>query len=318
MKKYPVQLSYIAKSAIWGGTRLAEDWGKTGEGDNIAEAWELSVREKEMSRVLNGEARGMTVAEYIEAVGAEAVGPSYRIGERFPLLVKLIDARDRLSVQVHPDDDYASRVEGDSGKTEMWYIVDAQKDATIVYGLADGVSGEEFARSVADGRIQQSMRTVPVRAGESYFIPAGMVHAIGAGILIAEIQQNSDWTYRVWDYDRRGSDGSLRPLHTEKALDVIRPFSAEEIEAIQFANGREEELLSNSRYFKVRRCEINGTRELVATERSFVSVLCVKGSGTLTFEGEDYPISRGDSYLLPAGMGRCDAGGEMTLICSEI
>ena len=318
MKKYPLRLEYIAKSAIWGGTRLADGWGKVGGGDNIAETWELSVRPGEMCRIRNGEAEGMALSDYFARVGGDAVCPTYRPEDRFPLLVKLIDARDRLSVQVHPDDAYASRVEGDSGKTEMWYIVDAEEGATIVYGLKDGVSREEYARSVSEGRMEDALREIPVRAGESYFIPAGMVHAIGSGILIAEIQQNSDLTYRVWDYDRRGADGSLRPLHTEKALDVIRPFSAEEVEALRFARGREDGLLSNSQYFKVERREIRGTDTVFAFADSFVSVLCIAGEGVLRLEGDSYPLSRGDSYFLPAGMGMCEAEGEMTLICSGI
>lgn len=316
MKKYPLRLDYIAKSAIWGGARLSERWNKRSDGENIAETWELSVRPKEMCSIQNGEADGMTLAAYIETVGAEAVSPSYRIGERFPMLVKLIDARDRLSVQVHPDDDFASRVEQDSGKTEMWHIVEAEEGATIVYGLAEGVSREAFARSVAEGTMEHTLRSIPVKAGETYFIPAGMVHAIGAGILLAEIQQNSDLTYRVWDYDRRDAAGNLRPLHTEKALSVIRPFEESEIEEICFARGKEAGLLANSRYFKAWRSDVRGTQVVVATEESFVSVLCVGGEGVLIFEGEEYPIRKGDSYWLPAGMGACETRGELSLICA--
>ncbi len=318
MKRYPLQLDYIAKSAIWGGDQLITDWGKQTKGENLAEAWELSVRPQEMCRIQNGVAKGMTLAEYFEKAGADSVSPTYRLGDRFPLLVKLIDARDRLSVQVHPDDAYASRVEGDSGKTEMWYIVDAEKGATIVYGLADGVNQESFSRLVAEGRIREGMREIPVTAGETYFIPAGMVHAIGAGILIAEIQQNSDLTYRVWDYDRRDAAGQLRPLHTERALEVIRPFEASEIDAIRFANGREEGFLANSRYFKVWRMEIDSADALIATADSFVSVLCLGGEGTIVHDGAEYPIRRGDSYLMPADMGACELRGRLSLICSRI
>ncbi len=318
MKKYPLQLDYIAKSAIWGGSRLMREFGKVGQGENIAETWELSAREREICRIQNGEGAGMTLSEYFAVVGAEAVSRSYRPEDRFPLLVKLIDARDRLSVQVHPDDAYASRVEGDSGKTEMWYIVDAEEGATIVYGLADGVSGADFARLIAEGRIKEGMREIPVRRGETYFIPAGMVHAIGGGILIAEIQQNSDLTYRVFDYDRRDAEGQLRPLHTEKALAVISPFEAEEIHRIRFARGEEKGTLANSDYFKVWRAKVRGTERVVATEESFVSVLCVDGEGVIEFEGNEYPIHRGDSYFLPAGMGECTVRGTVMLICSKI
>ena len=320
MRRYPLQVSYIAKSAIWGGQTLRREWKKQGAGDNIAETWELSVRREEMATVQNGEAAGMTLAEYIQACGADCVSPEYRLGERFPMLVKLIDAEDKLSVQVHPDDAYAAAQEGDSGKTEMWYIVDAKEGATIIYGLKEGVDREAFAAAVADGRLDEVMHTVPVKAGESYFIPAGMLHAIGAGILIAEIQQNSDLTYRVYDYDRRGADGSLRPLHTEKALDVVRPYTEAEVEAIRFVRGGEAdgELLANSQYFKTHRVTVAGAREFDQGKESFASLLCLEGEGELVFEGECYPIAKGDSYFLPAGLGRYELRGKLTLIRSEL
>ena len=319
MKKYPLQVSYTAKSAIWGGQTLAKSWGKRGEGENIAETWELSVRPKEMATVLNGEAKGMTLEDYIEACGADCVSPVYRVGDRFPLLVKLIDACDRLSVQVHPDDAYASSVEHDSGKTEMWYIVDAEPGASIVYGLREGVSREDFAAAVAEKRLDEVMNTRPVRAGESYFIPAGMVHAIGAGILIAEIQQNSDLTYRVYDYDRRQADGSLRPLHTEKALDVIRPYTDGEVREIAFMRGEgSAELLANGQYFKVEKLEIGKAVSRARNKDSFSSLLCLEGDGYLICGEERFPIRRGDSYFLPAGMGEYGVEGRLTLIHSEL
>ena len=319
-KKYPLRLQYIAKSAIWGGKCLKEEWGKETDGDIIAETWELTVRPNEMAIIRNGEAAGRTLAEQIAVWGGDCVSPAYRIGERFPMLVKLIDAADRLSVQVHPDDDYAGRIEGDSGKTEMWYIVDAEPGASIIYGLADGVGREEFAKAVAEGRIDDAMKTCPVKAGESYFIPAGMVHAIGAGILIAEIQQNSDLTYRVYDYERRQADGTFRPLHTEKALAVVRPFAESEVEEIRFERGQgDSDLLANSRYFKVRRQTVSGEgEELFRNGDSFTSLLCVAGEGALWHAGSEYPVRKGDSYFLPAGMGEYTVSGEMTVLCSEL
>ncbi|MBE6546831.1 MAG: class I mannose-6-phosphate isomerase [Ruminococcaceae bacterium] len=320
MKRYPLKLRYIAKSAIWGGTRLKEQWGKEIEGDIIAETWELTVRPKEMAVIQNGDASGRTLEEQIAAWGGDCVAPSYRVGDRFPMLVKLIDAADRLSVQVHPDDSYALRVENDSGKTEMWYIVDAEPGASIIYGLAEDIGREEFARAVAEKRIDGAMNTCPVKAGESYFIPAGMLHAIGAGILIAEIQQNSDLTYRVYDYERRQADGSLRPLHTEKALEVVRPFAEAEVDALRFERGKGgDELLANSRYFKVRRHVLKDERiELSRNKDSFTSLLCVEGEGVLCHDGTEYSLGRGDSYFIPAGMGAYTLCGRMTVLCSEL
>lgn len=319
MKKYPLQISYTAKFAIWGGHELATDWGKQGTGQNIAETWELSVRPNEMATILNGEAKGMTLAAYFAACGADCVSPTYQLADRFPLLVKLIDAAQPLSVQVHPDDAYAEQVENDSGKTEMWYIVAAKPGASIIYGLRDGVSREDFALAVANKQLDGVMRQCAVRPGECYFIPAGMVHAIGAGIIIAEIQQNSDLTYRVYDYDRRQADGSLRPLHTKKALDVVRPYTAEQIDAIRFARGRGgAEQLANSAYFQVTKQQIRGKVSLRQEADSFSSLLCIDGAGTLTFEGKSYPIRQGDSYFLPAGMGEYQLDGTITWIVSKL
>ena len=317
MKKYPVKLSYISKSAIWGGNTLKNKWNKVGNGDNIAETWELTVREKEMSKITNGQACRMTLAEYIRACGFDSVSPTYGDGDRFPLLVKFIDAADRLSVQVHPDDLYASEAENDSGKTEMWYIVDACDGAEIIYGLADGLNAEGFKAAVDRGELDSAMKKIKVKKGDCFFIPAGMLHAIGEGILIAEIQQNSDLTYRVYDYDRVGKDGKKRELHTDKAFCVVRPYTEAEVDAIRFSRGREEGCLANCDYFKVSRICVNGERELSVGE-SFTSLLCVDGDGYIEHDGEKYEITKGDSYFCPAGMGCFNIVGELTLIASEI
>ena len=318
MKKYPLKLSYIAKSAIWGGNTLRDKWGKLTSGENIAETWELSVREKEMALIENGEAKGMTLAEYFSESGYHSVCPDFKEGDRFPLLVKLIDAAAPLSVQVHPDNTYAKAVENDSGKTEMWYILDAREGAELIYGLRDGVTSEDYADAVADGKIESAMNYVKVKAGDCFFIPAGMVHAIGEGILIAEIQQNSDLTYRVYDYDRVGADGKKRELHTSKALDVVRPFTEEEVRALRYSEGYDEALLVNNEYFKVWELNVCDSICLSVDKQSFTSLLCVDGDGSIVFENEEYPIKKGDSYFCPAGMGKLTIKGKIKLICSEI
>ena len=318
MKKYPLKLTYTAKPAIWGGNTLSKNWGKVSKDDNIAETWELSVREKEMATVIGGEADGLTLSEYFDAAGYDSVSAQYKKGVRFPLLVKLIDAADKLSVQVHPDDDYAGKVEGDSGKTEMWYIVDAAEGAEIIYGLADGTDSDGFRRAFEEGHLDSAMKKIKVQAGQTYFIPAGMVHAIGAGILIAEIQQNSDLTYRVYDYDRIGADGKKRELHTAKALDVVRPYTEEQVNAIRYSCGYDPSLLANNDFFKVKRLCVSGSETLHADERSFVSLLCLDGNGAIEFDGEKYPIFKGESYFCPAGMGEFKLTGNVEIICSTL
>ncbi len=322
MKRYPIKLSYTAKTALWAGKRLGSEFGKQSPFDTISETWELSVREDEMAIVQNGEAKGMTLGEYFGACGYDCVSPDFSSDKRFPLLVKLIDAEDVLSVQVHPDDSYAYANEnGDSGKTEMWYIIDAKPDARLVYGLKEGVDKTEFERAVGEGRIGDVMSFVPVKAGQTYFIPAGMLHAIGAGILIAEIQQNSDLTYRVYDFDRVGADGKKRPLHVEKSLAVTRPFDESEISAQRFAHDGSDmagELLAASEYFTVSRLSLDGEQSLSVGRESFVNLLCLDGECVLLHEGAEYSVRKGESYFLPAGMGEYTAKGKAMLILSRV
>ncbi len=321
MKLYPLKLSHISKNALWGGKKLLTEWNKQTDGDSIAETWELSVRDKEMSVIQNGTAKGMTLRDYISLCGAKCVSNSYSLDAPFPLLVKFIDANDRLSVQVHPDDIYAKEVENDVGKTEMWYIADAEEDACIICGLRDGVSVDDFKTAVMEGKTSDVLKTVPVKKGDSFFIPAGLVHAIGAGVLIAEIQQNSDLTYRVFDYDRVGADGKKRPLHVEKALDVTRPWSDAERNSVAFERGQTSSdgtLLANSKYFSVIKKNVSSDSTLTVDKDSFAHLLCVGGEGSLSFDGINYPISRGDSYFLPANLGDVTLEGNLELIISRV
>ena len=322
MERCPLRLKEYTRSAIWGGHHLISDWNKQTDGENLAEAWELSVRPGEMVTIVDGGFAGMPLDEYIGLCGGDCVAPSYHAGDRFPLLIKLIDTADTLSVQVHPDDAYADSVEHDLGKTEMWYIVDAEPGASIVWGLRDGVNRDALAQAIRSDRIEECLHRQAVRAGECYYIPAGMLHAIGGGILIAEIQQNSDLTYRVYDYNRRGTDGKLRELHVQKALDVTRSFTTEEIRARQFARGNSPvpggELLADSQYFRVVRYPVRGELTLCVDTTSFVSLLCIDGTGSLLYGNKKYPVERGTSYFLPAGMGEYRASGNMTLIESRL
>ena len=320
MKKYPLKLSYIAKTAIWGGNTLKDEWGKECEFQKLAETWELSVRENAMSVIENGNCQGTPLSEYLQNT-PDAVTENHPEDGRFPLLIKFIDAADNLSIQVHPDDEYAKK-ENDLGKNEMWYIVSAAPDAAIVYGLADYMEAEDFRALVRAGQTEKSLKTVPVHAGECYFIPAGLVHAIGKGCLIAEIQQNSDITYRVYDYDRRDAEGNPRELHVQKALDVVRAMSEQEIDALRFSRFPKltcGECLASCEYFEVHLLPLNGFSEKLCTEGdSFHSLLCIEGNGSVIFNGVHYPISRGDSYFLPAGMGDYTLCGNAKILLSRI
>jgi mannose-6-phosphate isomerase len=203
----------------------------------------------------------------------------------------------------------------------MWYIVEADEGAELVCGLAEGVDQSAFAKAVVEGRISEALHHQPVQAGEVYFIPAGLAHAIGRGILIAEIQQNCDLTYRVYDYDRRQPDGSLRELHVEKALEVIRPFSTAEIDAIAFARtggvADGEGVLADCEYFRVEKKTLTAVPSDLAECGRMRHLLCLSGCGTLSCNGSTYPITKGDSYLLPAALDSVTATGDATLLISQ-
>lgn len=305
MKKlYPLFLSGVTKSPIWGGTRLPNEWNKHAlDGGTVGESWELTVRSKEMSMIQNGTLAGTPVGVLLQDLSAQLMGKSSLSNNAFPLLIKFIDAADRLSVQVHPNDDYAARVENDRGKTEMWYIVDADEDAEIICGLVDGIDNAAFCAALESGKLMSVLKKQKVHAGETYFIPAGLPHAIGKGILIAEIQQNCDLTYRVYDYDRRQADGTLRELHIEKACDVIRPFDASEIDAIRYSRGlptSREVVLADCDYFRVEKCNLAPNAYTLEQNEYLRHLLCLNGEGKIECDGVSYSFQRGDSILLPA------------------
>ena len=298
MNKYPIKLKPVFKEIIWGGDKLKKEFGKECDLAKLAESWELTVRHDGMNIIENGEYAGMPLSEYL---GEKANG--------FPLLIKLIDACDKLSIQVHPNDEYAKTNEGEYGKTEMWYIVDALPGAKLVYGLSS-YDKETFRRAALDGTLEKYLNYVEVHKGDVFFIPSGCVHAIGAGILIAEIQQSSNVTYRVYDYNRPGADGKPRPLHVEKALDVIVNYSENDINKIRYEDGYDEKYLANCKYFKVSHLYNNC---VIKAEKSFVHVLCLDGYGKI---GE-YPIKKGDSYFIPCGCPDTPVSGELEIITSE-
>ncbi len=300
MKKYPLKLSAVFKEIIWGGTRLKEEYGKVCDLDKLAESWELTVRPDGMNVITNGEYAGMTLGEYL---GEEAKG--------FPLLIKLIDACDKLSIQVHPNDEYAMKNEGEYGKTEMWYIVDALPGSKLVYGLS-GYDPDTFRKALADGECEKYLNYVDVKKGDVFFIPSGCVHAIGAGILIAEIQQSSNVTYRVYDYMRRGKDGKLRELHVDKALDVIVDYKPEEIEKIRYSCGHHESCLADCKYFRVDR--YTGGDVTLDAENGFVHILCLDGKA----EANGVSFSKGESIFLPAGLGKVKVSGSSFDIITSV
>ena len=293
-----LKLSPITKQIIWGGERLAREYGKGTPGEKIAESWELTSRKDGVNTIVGGSCDGMLLSDWLEA-NKDAVCKGWD-GERFPLLIKLIDAEADLSIQVHPDDEYAALHTTDLGKTEMWYIVDAAPEAKIIYGLKKKYSADEVRTAIANGTLEELMNYVPVKKGETYFIPSGMVHAICKGILIAEIQQNSNITYRVYDYNRVGADGKLRELHVEDALAVIGKI--EDPSAVCAQTDSEKGIIAKCGYFTVYHFE-DKAFSMTAGEDSFVHLLCLGGKAVITHKDGTMSISQGESVFVPAGFG---------------
>ncbi len=328
MKKYPLLLRPVSKEIIWGGDRLRREYNKTAPFEKIAESWELTVREKEMCVIADGEYAGIALGDYIDAARRSVLGLCGARYDRFPLLIKFIDAADRLSIQVHPDNEYSLANEGELGKTEMWYIMAAEPGAQLVYGLREGCTVPEFAAAVAEGRTEEELNFIDVHPGEVYFIPSGQVHAIGAGILIAEIQQNSNITYRVYDYNRPGADGKPRELHTAKAIDVIKLRTPEEIDEIRFAlpcrfrPSDTCEILASCEYFTVVKYKTapGSTALYDSTDRSFASLLVLDAGEDAELEWGDevYPLHKGESWFIPAGTGEMQIAGAAECILSEV
>ncbi|MGN0664941.1 MAG: type I phosphomannose isomerase catalytic subunit [Huintestinicola sp.] len=318
---YPIKLKPAFKDYLWGGTRLRDDFGKDCDFDKIAESWELSCHKDGNSVVANGEFAGLTLAEYIEKQGKAVLGSNCQRFDNFPILIKLIDAKDNLSVQVHPDNEYAQRVEGEYGKTEMWYIVDCDEGASLLYGFKHEISKDEFRERIENNTLLEVTNSVPVKKGDVFFIEAGTLHAIGKGILIAEIQQNSNTTYRIYDYGRVGADGKPRQLHIDKAVEVTNLCPAKQYpETPVITNdGWSSKLLASCEYFTVNALDISSKASLEATEKSFVNILVVDGNCVLSSSGcEDMNITKGESVFIPAGFGSFELSGSCTAVMTNI
>ncbi len=316
---YPLFLKPALKDFIWGGDRIPQDYGYATDLAKVAEAWVLSCHPQGAAIIENGDEAGKTLPQVLAQWGPAALGERGAAFAEFPLLIKFIDARDRLSVQVHPDDDYALRVEGEYGKTEMWYVLDCEPEAQLLYGVSRPLTKEEFRQHITDNTLDEVSRYVPVKRGDVFFIPAGTLHAIGAGILLAEVQQNSATTYRVSDYGRLGADGKPRPLHIDKALDVTTleptPLCTDGLERTEDENGITT-LLARCGYFTAEAWQVTGTRPVGAAD-TFLSLLCLSGEGTLTVEDIPYPVKKGDSLFLPAGL-TGTLSGELDILCSYV
>ena len=304
----PLKLKPACQDYIWGGTRLRDDFGKESDLERLAESWELSCHPAGPAVIMNSVNKGMTLKEYLEQDWSVRVGEGAAGFSTFPVLIKLIDACQDLSVQVHPDDRYAREHEGgENGKTECWYIVDCEEGAALAYGFNRELTKEEFRASIQNGTLLDVVQLVPVNKGDVFFIEPGTLHAIGAGILIAEIQQNSNITYRVYDYDRVGLDGKPRELHIEKAVDVTKTWPAppRRRRPLMQYDGYSADVIADCQFFTTTELHITEEAAFSAPNGvSYTHLLCTAGDAALIYDdGVVMPISKGDSVFLPANFG---------------
>lgn len=314
-----LKLNPVFKDYIWGGNRLHDDYGFETGFDKTAEGWMLACHKDGMNTIDGGEYDGVALQDVLDEVGlTNMLGRNAQKYPYFPILIKLIDAYDNLSIQVHPDDKYAREVENEFGKTEMWYVLDALDGATLIYGFKEEITSEEFQRAIEDNTLLDKLNVVNVKKGDTFFIEAGTVHAIGKGAMIAEIQQNSNCTYRVYDYGRVGTDGKPRELHIKKAVDVsktvppthdIKPMG----EAVK-KNGYDEQLITKCDLFNVKRFEVKEVVELSTSEESFMHILVVDGEGTVNSR----PAKKGDSFLVPANYKKFAIKGNIEFLATTI
>ncbi|MEI6752325.1 MAG: type I phosphomannose isomerase catalytic subunit [Paludibacter sp.] len=300
---YPLKFSPILKDKIWGGTKLQQLFGKQGSTSKLGESWELSGYDGDESVVTNGLLAGNNLAELIEIYMGDLVGDKIydAFGLSFPLLFKLIDANENLSIQVHPGDEIAADRHNSYGKTEMWYVVDADFGAELIIGFTHDCDRDEYLDALEVGEVETLLQKVQVTKGDVLFIPAGLVHAIGKGIVVAEIQQSSDITYRIYDYKRVDDNGNERELHTEEALDVIN-FSASKVPKTSY-NPLLNEItpLVDCDYFTTNMIRFDApvTRNYGELD-SFVAYMCLEGNMVIEYNNEKTIVNKGDTILVPA------------------
>ena len=301
-----LKLKPACKDYLWGGSRLREEYNISSDLDPLAEAWVLSCHPDGPSVVENGPDAGLTLPQYIEKHGREVLGKNCAWFEDFPILVKFIDAKGDLSIQVHPDNAYALEHEGQYGKTEMWYVLEAEPNAFLYYGFKHPITKEEYKERIENNTLTEMLNAAPVKKGDVFFIPAGTLHAICKGIVIAEIQQNSNVTYRVYDYGRLGADGKPRQLHVAQALEVTQCVPPQPRDF----GGH----LATCEYFTAD--AVRGSAEGMCDDSSFTSLLITDGEGVLSCGGEELAVRKGDSLFLPAGSGDWKlTGSASALLC---
>ena len=315
MKLYPLQFQPILKDRIWGGTKLKTYLNKPLTSEITGESWEISTVEKDVSIIANGVFRGKTLNELINEFAEQVLGTKVykQFGKQFPLLFKYIDARDDLSIQVHPNDELAKKRHNSFGKTEMWYVMQADDDAKLIVGFKEKSSKEEYLKSLEDKTIIDILDTKKVKKGDVFFLATGTVHAIGAGTVIAEIQQTSDITYRIYDFNRVDANGNARELHADLALDAINYNVVEAQKHYSKVVNTSNEVV-NCQYFTTNIIPLDGKVNFHKNNESFRVYMCVEGSFELRLKEDRYEYKTGDTVLIPAEITEFEIKGKASVL----
>ena len=302
---YPIKFAPIYKERIWGGNNLNKIFGRDLPSHHIGESWELSSHENGTSIVMNGSLAGKNLQEIMMEYKEKLMGKKFVDDHHFPLLIKIIDANDKLSIQVHPEEKYADPAQGEAGKTEAWYVVSAKEKAEIIYGIKKDITKEDFIKAVENSTVDDIVKRAPVKTGDMVFVPAGMVHALPEGVMVYEVQQNSDTTYRIHDYDRVGVDGKRRELHIEKGIEVIR-FTGQASCDFNKSSIR-------CQHFCMEKLEIQGIRN-EKTEEQFIIYCVIAGNGEILYQDLAETLAAGDTILIPAYLGEFVIQGNMEVL----
>lgn len=304
---YPIKFNPILKERLWGGTKLKTLFNKPIETDITGESWEVSAVKGDISVVANGDFAGKSLQELIDLYPNELLGKHVyeKFGADFPILIKFIDAREDLSIQVHPNDELAKKRHNSFGKTEMWYVMQADEGAELIVGFNKDVSKEEYQQLIDNEQLTEIMNYEKVTEGDTFFINTGKVHAIGGGIIIAEIQQTSDITYRVYDFNRKDKNGNLRELHTEQALDAIDYQKKDDFKVTYSKSDNYTNEMVNCPYFITNYLKLTENFEKeIGSQDSFHIYMCVKGSGVISDGKTELTVNQGETVLFPASCGK--------------
>ena len=304
---YPIKFYPILKERIWGGEKLITTFKKESDKSNIGESWEVSDVEGDVSVVSNGSLKGLLLKDLVKEYKGDFVGSKVyeQFGEDFPILIKFIDAKTPLSIQVHPNNELAKERHNSFGKNEMWYIMDCDQDAELIVGFNKEISQGEYIKALNEGKVLDILNSEKIKTGDTFYIPTGRVHAIGAGTVLAEIQQTSDVTYRIYDYERVDADGNQRELHTEMALDAIDYKLYDNYKTNYKAEKNRSIELVYSPYFKTDIIQLNGSLEKDYSKLdSFVIYMCVEGALEVDCNGEKIQMEKGETILLPASIAK--------------